>query len=200
MERLGETVLGWSQRAAGAALGKVLAGFYKSVEKLGFVAGGEFKAAVTEGRKIDAKILLGDRNVDITLARLASALSKTDRTRFETFSNKLMELEGSMGIDSDAVLARGTKQDVATLVEGLKQRQLIREVMANLKTDLPEIYSAMIGERDVFMADAISNCLLEQRQGKSLVGVVGAAHLEGIENNLQKRGFRLLSRNCSPSS
>jgi hypothetical protein len=33
----------------GALLGKVLSQFYKSVEKLGFVAGGEFKAAVEEG-------------------------------------------------------------------------------------------------------------------------------------------------------
>lgn len=33
----------------GALLGRVLSEFYKSVEKLGFVAGGEFKAAVEEG-------------------------------------------------------------------------------------------------------------------------------------------------------
>ena len=33
----------------GQILGRVLSEFYKSVEKLGFVAGGEFKAAVEEG-------------------------------------------------------------------------------------------------------------------------------------------------------
>jgi len=64
--------------------------------------------------RIDARILLGDRNADITLACLASALSEIDSTRFEAFSNKMMELEGSMGIDSDAVLARGTKQGVTS--------------------------------------------------------------------------------------
>ena len=35
----------------GALLGRVLSEFYKSVEKLGFVAGGEFKAAVEEGER-----------------------------------------------------------------------------------------------------------------------------------------------------
>ena len=35
----------------GALLGRVLSEFYKSVEKLGFVAGGEFKAAVEEGEE-----------------------------------------------------------------------------------------------------------------------------------------------------
>ena len=49
------------QDAGGVLVGKVLSEFYKSIEKLGFVAGGEFKAAVEEGRLIGSRILLGDR-------------------------------------------------------------------------------------------------------------------------------------------
>ena len=64
-------------KLAGAALGKALGSFYKNVEKLGFTAGGEFQAAVDEGMKIGAKILLGDQDVDITLQRLAAAISST---------------------------------------------------------------------------------------------------------------------------
>jgi hypothetical protein len=41
----------------GALLGKVLSQFYKSVEKLGFVAGGEFKAAVEEGKCKESTLL-----------------------------------------------------------------------------------------------------------------------------------------------
>ncbi len=67
-----------AQSVAGAALGKVIGQFYKSVEKLGFTAGGEFKAAVEEGKKLQAKILLGDRDVDITLQRLATAVAQTN--------------------------------------------------------------------------------------------------------------------------
>jgi pheromone shutdown protein TraB len=72
---------GLAQQAAGALLGKALSQFYNSIEKLGFVAGGEFKAAVVEGKKVGARILLGDRDVDITLQHLAAALSETDQER-----------------------------------------------------------------------------------------------------------------------
>lgn len=66
------------QKAAGLVLGKALSQFYTSVEKLGFNAGGEFQAAVEEARRENAKILLGDRDVDVTLQRLATALAGAD--------------------------------------------------------------------------------------------------------------------------
>jgi len=65
---------------AGAALKKGLGQFYQSVEKLGFTAGGEFIAAVEEGRAVGAKVLLGDRDVDETLQRLAKALKSSFRS------------------------------------------------------------------------------------------------------------------------
>ena len=58
-------------------VGKALGSFYKNVEKLGFTAGGEFKAAVEEGRGVGSRVLLGDRDVDQTLERLAVAISNT---------------------------------------------------------------------------------------------------------------------------
>ena len=61
--------------------GKTLTQFYSSIEKLGFTAGGEFKAAVEEARAVGAKVLLGDRDVDVTLSRLAAALSTLDSER-----------------------------------------------------------------------------------------------------------------------
>ena len=74
-------VSGWVKGAAGLLLGQALSSFYKSIEKLGFVAGGEFVAAVQAGRAIGARILLGDRDVDITLQRLSLALSNTNPDR-----------------------------------------------------------------------------------------------------------------------
>lgn len=67
-----------AKNAAGKALGKGLSGFYESVEKLGFNTGGEFEAAVEEGRKVGAKVLLGDQDVDVTLRRIAESLTKID--------------------------------------------------------------------------------------------------------------------------
>lgn len=80
-------------------LGKALGSFYKNVEKLGFTAGGEFKAAVEEGRKLGSRILLGDRDVDITLERLAIAISNTDPTQFEVVASRIEALEKSKGLN-----------------------------------------------------------------------------------------------------
>ncbi len=50
------------QRVSGALLGQVLSQFYRSIEKLGFTAGGEFKTAVEEARLLPGtRVLLGDR-------------------------------------------------------------------------------------------------------------------------------------------
>jgi molybdopterin-binding protein len=78
------TVRGWIGRAAGGVLGSTISQFYKSVEKLGFKAGGEFQAAVEEGKLLPkpARILLGDRDVDVTLERLASAVTSTSGDRY----------------------------------------------------------------------------------------------------------------------
>lgn len=64
--------------SAGKLLGNTLKQFYKSVEKLGFKAGGEFEAAIEEAKLINAKVLLGDRDVNLTLQRLATAIGLTD--------------------------------------------------------------------------------------------------------------------------
>merc|ERR1711918_291655 len=55
-----------------------MGGLYQTLDKSGFSSGKEFVVAVEEGRKVDADILLGDRNVQVTLRRLADAMSRTD--------------------------------------------------------------------------------------------------------------------------
>ena len=46
------------------------AAFYRSLEEKGFPAGGEFVAAIEEARQLNATVLLGDRDINVTLQRL----------------------------------------------------------------------------------------------------------------------------------
>jgi len=81
------------------------------------------------------------------------------------------------------------------MVESMKQRNLIISLMTVIKEEIPEVYQAMIGERDRFMAESISQC-----RGKQIVGIVGMAHMDGIEKTLvNEKGFKIVKRNC-PSS
>ena len=78
-----------AQGVSGAVLGRFLSQFYKSFEKLGFQTGAEFKVAVVEGQRQGARILLGDRDVDITLQRLSSAISGSDPDSFDRLLSKM---------------------------------------------------------------------------------------------------------------
>eukprot|EP01038_Epipyxis_sp_PR26KG_P015009 gene15009-20194_t len=167
------------QRVAGSLLGNALSQFYKSVEKLGFTAGGEFKAAVEESRNVGARILLGDRDVDITLERLATAIGNIDPEKFSSLINKLSEQEEKMGL----VMESENKENLTRFVESMKQKDAVTSLMSIVQSDLPELYNALVGERDVYMA----NSLIESK-GNLIVGVVGLAHLAGIERTLIKNG------------
>ncbi|KAG5186790.1 hypothetical protein JKP88DRAFT_179324 [Tribonema minus] len=61
--------------AAGA--GRVISGLYKYLNGIGFESGGEFVAAVETAREVGARVLLGDRPVNVTLNHLADAIRAT---------------------------------------------------------------------------------------------------------------------------
>jgi len=89
------TVLG------GMILGRILSHYYHSIRKMVFLnhlnhmndyynarllwkdieVGGEFNAAVDEARKWKIPVLLGDRDIDVTLQRLLCALCGQDSLR-----------------------------------------------------------------------------------------------------------------------
>lgn len=121
-----------SSKAVGAALGQ----FYKSIEKLGLEAGGEFKAAVEEGRKLNSKILLGDRDVDITLNRLTVALSQTPPSAIEAVEARLEKIElekGMMTGNADSADIFKDKQKLEELVEQMKRKDVVSSLIDAVK-------------------------------------------------------------------
>jgi pheromone shutdown protein TraB len=75
-------------------------------------------------------------------------------------------------------------QAISKMVEALKERATIRQLMGSLKTSLPEVYQALVAERDVYMASS-----LLKSGAKSAVAVVGMAHMDGIERELCGNGY-----------
>ena len=74
-----------------------------------------------------------------------------------------------------------TADQLRDMVEMIKQRDQVRMLMQGVKDDLPLVYDAMIGERDAYMANGIKR---GAGKWKTMVGVVGMAHMDGIERNL----------------
>ena len=78
-------------------------------------------------------------------------------------------------------------------VETIKAKDNVKMLMANLKSVAPEIYQAMVGERDLYMANGLDRL----NQFDSIVAVMGIAHVDGVETILKERGWKEVKFPCS---
>mmetsp|Transcript_23550 Transcript_23550/g.35241 ORF Transcript_23550/g.35241 Transcript_23550/m.35241 type:complete len:433 (+) Transcript_23550:1330-2628(+) len=171
------------QLILGAVVGNVLSKMYQGMGEEGFTVGGEFTAAFDHARETGVPVLLGDRPVDITFSRLGDALTKSNLTQLIPENSDIEEL----GI-SEASLEN--KEDLSAFIEQLKNRESVEKLQSYMKKKAPQLYDALIGERDLYMSASILGAL-EEKKFKRVVGIVGFAHLTGIEAALGRaRGFQ----------
>ena len=74
----------------------------------------------------------------------------------------------------------------------MKTKENVKLIMDNFKIQAPEIHYALVGERDLFMATGLD--MLETFD--STVAVMGLAHVDGVETNLQKKGWLPIPIKC----
>lgn len=190
-QRLRERAL----EAGSAAVGNAIRSLYSKLNSSGFNAGEEFIVAVREGQKIGAAIVLGDRDVEVTLRRLTEALAQTDLkelmspdSELETSMRELMPGPPPSQDMSDADF----RQEMSIYVETMKAKENVRKIMGQLKKAAPLIYQALVEERDVYMANALNSL----NQFSNIVAVMGIAHMEGVENTLHSLGWEQVPLKC----
>lgn len=170
-------------------IGLAISSLYQKLDKMGFSSGQEFMTAIREADASGAALVLGDRPVDMTLKRLQQSIEKTGFNEVMAFANSQAESSDEKILTSK-LEAKETSlvdaQELASTIETLKERKNVRKIMASLKDSLPEVYQALIGERDVYMADSILKA-----DGRRTVAVVGMAHMDGIERRLGEQGYAL---------
>ncbi len=145
----------------------IMTAFYRRLgEKLGVKPGAEMLEAINQAKKMDANLVLADRDVQITLKRVWGYLG---------FWNKLKLMAELL-----ASLLFTEKID-AELVEQMKQQDQLESIMAEFAKKFPEIKNRLIDERDVYLAQKI-----RKAEGSKIVVVVGAGHVPGIETQIHK--------------
>jgi pheromone shutdown protein TraB len=176
---------------ASQVVGNTIKGLYQKLESEGFSAGEEFIVAVREGLNVGSKIILGDQDVEITLRRLTEALSKTDIKKLlaadaeiEQNMKQLIPPDVAKSV-SGASSGEMSKEEFAYFVETIKAKENVKILMASLKSVAPEVYQAMVGERDIYMANGLDRL----NQFDSIVAVMGVAHVDGVERTLKERGW-----------
>lgn len=134
------------------AVGNSIRGLYKKLAAEGIDAGQEFAMAIKEGLALGATVVLGDQDVDLTLQRLTSALTKTNWSKLltadESVMKDLLPAENRKILEENFTSGDFNTDQFRSTVELVKTRENVRKIMAVLQDTAPEIYMAMVGERD----------------------------------------------------
>lgn len=164
----------------GKIIGVGLSSFYKLLSYRGFHPGKEFQVAIEEGKKVGAKIVLGDQDIDTTLRQMGKFnLNMSVEDTFKFFGQQMPEdIAQSMG---------GKYASEQDMFERMRDRKVVRRFNEEMEKGAPAIYKALVSERNEVMVKALRNL-----KGK-VVAVVGLAHVDGMEELWQQANEKYLS-------
>ncbi len=137
-------------------------------DSTGIRPGMEMMEAVILAKQKQIPIELLDRDIKITLKRALSEAGIWEKIKL--FFSVIM------GIFSEEYEL--TEEDI----DSLTQKDVMSELLTELSDHLPSLSKAIIHERDLYIANKIL-----QANGKKIVAVVGAGHVEGIKKYLDKK-------------
>lgn len=126
----------------------------------GMKPGEELLEGITVAEEKGLDYALVDQDINITLNRAISSLSMWDKIKLAA-----------------SLMASGEEMEV----EELKEDNLINTLVQQLEEEFPELTRVFLDERNTYMAEKI----LEQDFDSAVV-VVGAAHMEGLIEELQR--------------
>jgi pheromone shutdown-related protein TraB len=146
----------------------------KIAKNMDTIAGGEMLSAIKSAKEIDAKVLLLDRDINITFNRLWKNLSFFEKIKIlfgGLFLNK-KERESLKDINIKNLLNEVEKEE--------DNSKNIENIMKIFSKKFKKLKRILIDERDTYMAYNILSV-----DCKKIVVVVGAGHTKGIIKNLK---------------
>ncbi len=149
----------------------------------GIMPGQEMLDAVRYGKECGSKVALIDRRIEITFERLNNAMLFKERIKLflyliiSTIAIYLPFLPLSFLIDTK------TKKKVNFNLNEIPDEKLVEYSMNYLLNKFPTLYYILVHERNEFMA---ANLIKISQDSKDIVAVVGAGHIQGIKEILNK--------------
>ena len=188
---------GFLQNLGGAAVGQGIRGLYSKLGSEGFNPGEEFVVAIREGQKQGAAIVLGDQDVDVTLRRMATAFQQTDLSRLMNPDSALEQsmremVPTSSTASSSSPAGSISNAELSAYVETIKTKDNVKKIMSLMKNEVPALYQVMVTERDAYMAAGLNTL----NEFAIITAVMGLAHVDGVETNLRKEGWRRVPLRC----
>jgi len=142
----------------------MLAYFQKRIgRRLGIQPGAEMIQAIHAAREAGARIHLADRDIRITLSRVW----------------RLMGLWKKIKLLAQSIASVGEMSGISQEdIENMKRRDVLQMLLSEIGESFPEISHILIDERDQYLAHKIRTA-----PGKTIVAVVGAGHVPGIQRH-----------------
>lgn len=126
--------------------------------------GEELLEAVKTAERNDIEFSLVDRDINETFSRALEELSIWEKLKLVT-----------------SFLVAEEEMDV----EDLKQEDILSTLIKELENEFPSIKKSFLDERNEFMAEKIL-----EKDFKHAVAVVGAAHVDGLEEQLKEKKWQ----------
>ncbi|MFB1049808.1 TraB/GumN family protein [Paraliobacillus sp. JSM ZJ581] len=138
----------------------------RMAKQFGIEAGQEMIQGITSAKENNAQLVLADRNIQITFARIWGGVG---------FKGKMMLLAQILaGIFTKETI---TEEDL----EKMKSQDSIQSILSEFTESFPRLKKPLIDERDQYLAQKI-----KQAPGGKIVAVLGAAHVPGITKEIKK--------------
>jgi pheromone shutdown-related protein TraB len=141
---------------------------------VGVSPGSEMKAALMLARKEKLEAAFIDQPIQITLKRFSKYLTWKEKFRF------VYDMLKGLLFPKKQIKALGLDQFDLTKVPG---KEVIKKMMNMMKKTYPNVYRALVSDRNKYMVKNIVK-ILRKNPGKRILVVVGAGHQEGMEKLL----------------
>ena len=158
------------EKKAGLVMANLALGAYQRriAEQFGIEPGAELKAAAEAAVSHEVPLQLIDRDLATTLKRSYRAVPWYKRMMLT--SGLVMSTISSEEIDEEQI-------------EKLKEGDILESTFTEFAEQSPELYGALIAERDRFMAARLRQENVDNA-GQRILVVIGAGHLEGLAKYL----------------
>jgi len=144
-----------------------ISSFQKRLAKqFGIEAGQEMIQGIESAKEVNAELVLADRNIQTTFSRIWNGIG---------FKGKAMLLtQVVFGIFSNETITEDE-------LEEMKSQDMLDSMLAEFTVSFPKLKVPLIDERDQYLSQKI-----KEAPGKKVVAVLGAAHIPGIKEEINK--------------
>jgi len=148
----------------------------KMGKMVGVDPGEEMLTAIKLARKNKIQLALIDQDIEKTLYRFSKSLTWKERWHFvaDIFNGLFFRKREIKKLGLGKLNLKKVPSDV-----------MIRKLIGMMKKRYPNVYRVLVHERNVYMAARLKELMIKY-PGSDIVAVVGAGHVEGIQELLSE--------------